>query len=535
MATLDRWAWSNGPLAVLDAIATDICLFLADAAVDADKKAEAKKLKTEYGTKNKTEKTEEKKEEHPQGTQIINLDEFKAEQEAAKSVLNFDVAEEKVPEPTERHMSSDDLENLLDNNVTWVTMASQINVDENQRDIKLISLALLAAIDRISVVQVAGNSHLLNLDDIIEVNTIYKFFTGSKLFANQGSIQLNEVVTSQLLYDTVAMLYEKTEWASDPVFSNIMEKVNKRLELEIASNGKLNQDEGAEEPVTPVFFNQTILGNPYGEVPKPNVGKSKLDFIQKTLEGLVPEQNTIEVKSFIDPYIPTSLRDTGCAQVNVKLGDVTILEELIDLDNIAANGFSLRVKAFMPYLNRIDYMWVNIEKFPHIITKALSVPGYTLNNPNDPQSVLEYNEVIQDRNYQPEMYLYYDFSGMNKHFAFMTNEDKETFGRNLAWISQANWQDMGPGEHQYRMRVREYKDPNNFTLVSDKNTRVQLPGMLEAVGGNFKKYVKDPLEDISDSSILVCKFRSGKIEVARDGRNLKNIKLPEEVWEAPKQ
>lgn len=532
MATLDRWAWSNGPLAVLDAIFTDICLFLSEGTISTDKKAEEKKTTTEYdGTETKTETKEEKAE-------IVNVEQYKAEREAAKSVLNFDVSDVEAPQPNERHMKDDELENLLDDNVTWVTMASQLNVDENQKDIKLITLALLAAIDRASITQIAGNGHLLNQDDIVELNTIYKFFCGTKLFSNQGAIQLNELITSQLLYDTVAMLYEKkTEWSQDPVFSNIMEKTRKRLELEIASNGKLNQDEGAEDPVSPVFFNQTILGNPFGEVPKPNAGKSKLDYIKNYLKGIVPVQiaDMIQVDSFIDPYDPRSLRDTGCAIVSIKNEDgLTMNDALVDLDNIAANGFSLQVKTFYPDRNITGYTWVNIEKFPEVVANALAASGYFLNNPNDPDSTIAFNQIIADRNYQPEMYLYYDFSGMSKHFSFMTNEDKDIFGRNLAWITQANWRDMGPGEGFYRMRVRDYKNPNSFTLVSDKNTRVQLPDMLPAVGGNYKKYINDPLENIVDSSILVCKFKDGKIEVTRDGKKVK-VKLPEEVWESPKK
>lgn len=509
MSTLDRWAWANGPLAVIDAIATDVCLWICD--ITAPKTAVTEKLNTETKTENKD-------------TDIVILEKYKTDQEKAKSVLNFSVSEQ--PEVKESSMTDDELEELLESVSSKVIMSSGIEVAEEQKVINLAQLALLAAINKCTVVQVASNGHLPSQDDIVTVNTIFKWFTGTKLFPSQGAVQLNEVITSQLLYDIVTEMYNtKDNWQQDEVFSNIVEKVRKRLELENASQGKLNQDEGSEDAVVPVFFNQRILDNPFGEIPKGTVKKTETEYIRKFLEGLLPEDLKVSIQYFMDPYDPRSLRDTGCVEAVITSNDYPINKLLVDLDNIAANGYSVRIPTWYADRNSVDGMWISMEKFPEVIKNYILNPNWILGNPNDPDSILMFNEVIKDRNYQPEMYLYYDFSGMSKHFSFMTPEDKDTFGKNLSLITQANWSTMGPGEGFYRMRIRNYKNPNSFTLVSDSKTRVQLPGMVPAVGGNYKKYVQDPIEDLVDKEILVCKFKDGKLDVSRNGVKI-DIEIP---------
>ena len=79
-------------------------------------------------------------------------------------------------------------------------------------------------------------SYLKTRDEVVEVNTIYKFFTGTKLVAEESVIQLNEFVTAQLLYDEVSVITEMNDWGIEANFSEILGKVTRRLEYEIASS-----------------------------------------------------------------------------------------------------------------------------------------------------------------------------------------------------------------------------------------------------------------------------------------------------------
>jgi hypothetical protein len=197
----------------------------------------------------------------------------------------------------------------------------------------------------------------------------------------------------------------------------------------------------------------------------------------------------------------------------------------VDLDNITGNGYGLGIPAYFPGSRYPIQMFVSIEKFPNIIKNAIIRNFYTLNNPSDPDSINEFTEVVKDT-YGPEIYMRFDLSGMSKHITFMTNEEKAKFGQNLLWIASANWPDLGLGETQYRMRIRNFKSVDKFTLVSDRNTRQQMNDMLPVFGYQYKKYFKDPEADITDTNILVCKFDTDRIDIAVNGAAINTVTLP---------
>ena len=53
--------------------------------------------------------------------------------------------------------------------------------------------------------------------------------------------------------------------------------------------------------------------------------------------------------------------------------------------------------------------------------------------------------------------------------------------------------------------------------------------MLPVFGDQYKKYFKDPEEDVVDQNILVCKFDTDHIDVAINGNTINGIALPEKV------
>lgn len=450
--------------------------------------------------------------------------EFKKFNDNVTSALNVEFTTVEDGENRDKRFSEDNIANYIEDIVSNVVDKSQLNLDSDKdiNDIKLTTLAILLADNKAQFNSKISKEFLRNRDDIVELNTIYKFLTGTKFFTNESAIELREVITSQLLYDITMAIYDTDEFINDIVMTGMVEKVRKRLELELASNVKLGGD--IVEAISPIMFNNGILNG----TKQPKVAKTTEEYLKDYLINLMDkdwvEKNSISIemtpKGWTFDNYPS--RDTGAVLVSIKSYDTVIKMYTLDLDTITGTGYSLEIPANIE--NNIVPMYVSIEKYPEIIKKALSQEFYTLNNPVDPESIQDFISVISTT-FGPQIYNYYDMSDMSKHIAFLTNEEFFEFGNNLMLIETANWEALGAP--QYRMRIRKFKSPSEFTLVSDRNTRQQLPDMQPVFGGNPKKYFKDPDEDIATSDILVCKFKDGKIDVAVNGTAVKSIMIPE--------
>lgn len=438
---------------------------------------------------------------------------------------NFSTVEDEL---VNKKFTEDQVSNYIEDIVDKVVTVSGLNLDSEKdlNDIRLTTLAVLLAIDKIKYTSKISTEFLKNRDDVVELNTIYKFFTNTRYFTKESSIQLNEVITSQLLYDTVTSIYETEDFSKDEVMTSILNKTKKRLEKEAISTAALTDSD--VDPVIPVIFNQGILGSAFnGMTPKLNITTE--EYIINELTKILPadwmKENSITLEMSPRQNIIDPNKDTGMALLTVKLFGEVMKQFLVDLDTITGNGYGLGIPAYIQGYQQPVTMFVSIEKFPNIIKNAIMRNFYTLNNSADPDSINEYNDVVKDT-YGPAIYMRYDMTGMSKHLTFMTDEEKAKFGENLLWIAEANWSNLGPGATQCRMRVRNYKSPDKFTLVSDRNTRQQMDDMLPIFGGEYKKYFKNPEDDIVDTNILVCKFDTDHIDVAVNGVNINGMKLP---------
>lgn len=507
-----------GPAAVAEYISNEFYCLLADginAIVEIEEKAEKKAAK-------ETTKETVKEINNNFKAEIV---EFKEIKDKVNSVINADFSTMDDDEINSK-LTEDETSNYIEDIVEKVTAISDFDSDKEINDVKLTALAVLLAINKVKFTSKISTEFLKNRDDVVELNTIYRFFTNIKYFAKESSIQLNEVIRSQLLYDTVITIYNMEDFSKDEVMSSILAKAKKRLEKEAISNAALTDSD--VDPVTPVVFDQYVLGSAFnGKTPK--VTKTTQEYIIGLINSILPadwvrdNSITFEMAPRQDMVDPN--KDTGMAILTVKLFGEIAKQFSVDLDNITGNGYSLGIPAYVQGYQQPVVLFVSIEKFPNIIKNAIMRNYYTLNNPSDPDSIREFESANLDA-YGPQIYSAYDLSGMSKHLSFMTNEEKLRLGQNLMWISAANWSDLGLGAQQYRMRIRNYKTPDKFTLVSDKNTRQQLPDMLPVFGGRYKKYFKDPEEDIVDTNILVCKFDTDHIDVAVNGATINTINLP---------
>lgn len=487
----------------------------------------------ETKSKEKAAEKETAKETTTEKTEKAEIIEFAEAKEKVNSTINAQFSTVDDEDILDKKFTEDQVSNYVDDIVDKVVTVSGLNLDSEKdlNDIKLTTLALLLAINKAKFTAKLSTEYLKTMDEQIELNTIYKFFTNTKFFNSVSCIQLNEVITTQLLYDTVTSIYETQDFSQDEVMTQILAKTKKRLEKEAISTAALNDE---VDPVTPVVFNQGVLSSAFsGKHPK--VAKTTEEYIINFIKGILPEDwvrdnsVTLEMSPKQDMFDPN--KDTGMALLTVKIFGEVMKTFDVDLDTITGNGYGLGIPAYFPGPQNqpiVQTLFVSIEKFPNIIKNAIIRNFYTLNNPADPDSIEEFVKVIKDT-YGPEIYNRFDLTGMSKHLAFMTNEEKEKFGQNLLWIASANWPNLGLSSSYYRMRVRNYKSPDKFTLVSDKNTRQQMPDMLPVFGDQYKRYFKDPEEDVIDQNILVCKFDTDHIDIAINGAAVNGVVLPKKV------
>ena len=359
-----------GPKATIDLIVNEAFCFVSNIAVKAaeiekEKKQEVKEVKAEA----KAEEIKEIKHE---------IVEFKELKEESESVLNTNFT---VFDDSNKNLVTDDeLNNLVEKFRDTVITRSQINLDDEDsvKHVNLIILTTLIAINKANLNEIMNNQefNISNRDDLVEMNTIYKFYTGTRIFDSISSIQLNEFITSQLLYDVVTVIGEYDDWNMEANMSEIITKAHKRLEMESVTNGKIN---GLDEvdPVSPIRFDNSILNTNIIDKNSriPRINKTTKEYIINYLTSIVPEawikdnDVTFELERLIDNN-PEKDLGTAILRVLYKSGLAGTVEYSLDLDSIVGNGYSLAVKS-MDYRNpNVIYpVYVNIEKFPEVIAK----------------------------------------------------------------------------------------------------------------------------------------------------------------------
>lgn len=496
-----------GPMAVAELIVNEAFCAMANSTA---KRIEKKAVKENKNKQKMELAIVEKKEENLNEENILNV--------------HFSTVEE------EQNSTEDEVINFIEDVSDKVIERSNLNLDESRNDIDIITVAVLLSTNKIKLTKLVFDHYLKSQDDNIKLNTIYKFFNGTKLFTKVSAIQLNEIITSQLLYETIIVISELDDTlTNNKIMTEIVVKTKRRLENEIITAGKMIDD--TVDPVVPVHFNNGVLNLINNETRK--ISKTTAEYLINLLNEIIPEKwikendITFEVKKYNDPYDIN--KDTGMAILTVKCNGEIMHTFTVDLDSVVGNGYCIEIPSYFPDQLLCQSLFVSIEKFPEIVRNAIMRNYYTLNNPADPDSINEFYKVVNDV-YGPGIYSFFDLSGMSKHFTFMTNEEKSTFGNNLTWISRANWSKLGLepviNSPIPRMRIRKYTDPNKFTLVSDKNTRQQKPEFTKPLNGNYKTHMKISPE-VNDSDILVVKFDNGKLDVSLNGTAINNIVLPD--------
>lgn len=520
-----------GPKATIEYLVNETICLIADTAEKIETKAvEKEAMEQKVRDRVAAEKAAAQKKE---------IVEFKTIQETVDSVLNTRFST--IDDNKETTLTGDELVNTVERIIDTVVERSSLNLDdEATRDhIKLLVLTTLVLINKANLVEIMNNDefNISTRDDLVEINTIHRFFTGTKLFDSISCIQISEFITSQLLYEVVNVVGETDDWNLEANMNEIITKAYKKLEMESITNGKNN---GLDEidPVAPIRFDNSVLNVDFvdknSRIPRMNKTAKEyiINYLNSILGDYVKKNNIIiDVDRKIDQY--DNNKDTGMAEVKVVYDDgMGILFDL-DLDSVVGNGYSLAVNC--QWAGQIYLAYVNIEKFPEIVTKAIiSKNTYVLNDPNNPDSCVEYIKVMQDlcgvQINGEVLYPFFDFSEMSKHFAFMTNEEKTNFANNLYNIRHnINWPSIGLGVSMPRMRIRKFDNSNKFTLVSDSKTRHQYPYFNEVINctnrnsANYKKYFNDVKEvnssgQVVEPDLFVLKFDNGELSAAYNGR-----------------
>jgi hypothetical protein len=259
----------------------------------------------------------------------------------------------------------------------------------------------------------------------------------------------------------------------------------------------MNNEEVYEE--LPILFNNSVLSKDQlsanKPIPDPRINKNVLDFLNKKFRDILMDMDySFTIYAAKDINNPT--RDIGQATIKtVNNGNGSYSEFNIDLNNIIGNGFNLIVPTNFNGYN--SDVFVNIDKHPDIVRKILT-SIYNFAN-TDPTTEMELKAVCMDMMY-PEIYCFFDFSGMFVHMDKLSEADKVTFANNLMNI-MGRFRDANIPMN--RFRFREFINVNNFTIVSDKETRVQLDWMVPVFAKNPKQYVNiGNRKDVNEIQII---------------------------------
>lgn len=287
-----------------------------------------------------------------------------------------------------------------------------------------------------------------NNDDIEVVNTMIKFYSGLPIASNISCLNINEVISLNLLKDIVnyeAEYYKKTLSPTEDGNIIIDEILEKTRDLIIEANRNDLKMDGVEDPdpVVPIqFINKNL------DLTQPQrLSKGVLNKLEK------------EFGDILCMYHHQFNRINDLIEL-IIYNDSRMDQYIIDPGTIIGNGFN--VICNIPG----DTILVN-AKHKDILAKAFANKNYTLT----PEEVSRANN---DMFLNQSIYRMIDMSKGPEILPKLSDEEFTKLGKKLSFILNLNWNPVIiPAS---RLRIRSFKSIDDFVLVSDEKCKSPLAG-----------------------------------------------------------
>ena len=225
--------------------------------------------------------------------------------------------------------------------------------------------------------------------------------------------------------------------------------------------------------------------------------------------------------------------DSGCAYLIIKdkQSGQMILGLQLDLNTIAGTGINVLSAAYdennknkqLPF-HHISFLNIDNPKHIEIIKKMLQYGNSFIIGKQPSSNRKEYEDVMSYclNHY---LYRYFDFSDTNRIVSKMSKDEKKKFEFKLNNIINIDWNKIDNNLSECpRFRFRDYKDIDHFTIISDKNVRVQDPSFMTTPYMNpGKQYIEvpNPLSNNVDNRNIVISVSNDTMELSVDGKNVK--------------
>lgn len=432
-------------------------------------------------------------------------------------------------------MTNDQLDNFLDDAVVDLKPKSK----EEARLFRYTLLTVLTLTGKCTSVQ-CGKRCNNDTDNLVLCNSVFKYFNGFALFAGINALDINEYMSKEQILKVMSYLNNKSMFDVDYAFAGYLRKAQEDYAREVrrvkSNNGA--KEVSDDEIVTPIIFNNAYLNSMdlvNNKVPSPQILPSLKRTIEQKISKLTgidldpnrKEGLEIVVEGLEDPNIPTACIDLGQALLKIrdKKDKGYVYKQLaLDLDTITGTGINIigRAVGFLGPDSGYKYIYANLDKDQETARNLLMSKDEYLINVCTPEGKAEFDKVSAKLLPIDDVYAYYDFSNMHKYLEGMTNKQKKRFTNTLMSIVNLPWYNLGPVAMgaPFRFRFRDFKSYNDFTIISDKDVRVQARAwMAKPIGSSYGKLYMDRPGYYSDDN-LVVHAKGDKFNVSYNGQEI---------------
>ena len=430
-------------------------------------------------------------------------------------------------EPTTDGLTVDQVQNIISDTKNLVQKSNTTLKETTIQNVVLVELFLC---NYINSYQIFENVHENLTDRVLnEMNSFCHALAGFKLILDHDVKATDEYLPDKEFLFITNCLGKVVKSIKDnftfmDIHNRIKNEVDRNNKIDIVDDIVDGTETGTldEDLVDSITTDDTkvVTNNPeIRGIPEPTISQNAEKELRNLLGKILGPEYNIAISAQRCPYFLDSLIDTDRAIVQISGPNNFYKMVEVDLGSTTGTGFNLVWSIPNPNLvGGFEICMICIKKHKDLVKKILTTPEmYILNNPNDNVSMGEYQEVMNDMLPNKRIYTYFDFSGMGKNLRRMKDADKVKLSRNLDAIISLPWTanvfDMAntlntPWQPQgialYRSRFRDFKSPEEFTLISDKHTRVQdAANMAPTFSDVCKQYYEDDAWKNNDQEMVV--------------------------------
>ena len=414
-------------------------------------------------------------------------------------------------------LSDDDIENLISYVIKDVRKFDTCVKDSTIRHCVLVILVITNKISTFDLTDHLDNN---DPDAKLVVNALCDFLEDRTMLVGIEVNDLEQYVSIDQLKLIIDSLYNNCNWEGDKQFSKIVKTVKKGYKAKLESKGSKREFPVVADPILAERMNFNI--GDILNIREPRIEHNVYEYLVYRFSEILRNEDhfMFTINGAVDcnnlNYNVNDIAQAVIKCTDMGTGDYCLYS--IDLNTIVGNGFNLIVPTSFGSI--LQDVYVNIDKYPELVRKILTT-NYKFNT-NSNIVDMDLKAVMADQLSYPQIYRYYDFSNMYKHIKDMSAEDKNTLSNNLMTITSYNWSNvLGIGAIMPRFRFRDYRNPNTFTLVSDKNVRVQSSAWMSFPYGLYaKRYILGDPDYANANSEFVIDLEGNEIRFYIDKKEV---------------